>query len=318
MGRFIKVLLFIIIGVALLVGGLFLYRLISTDAPVLHGEHEHHSFYNELELDLYYPTTQVYEKHPVLMYIHGGAWVVGSKISVNNDRFHESFNALREKGYAIVAPDYTLGKNNASPFPDCIQDAKKALEWVYAHAEEKGLDASNIGLLGESAGAHIAMMVAYDSTFTEKFPVNYLIDVYGPSSLYQLYLDQQPLIDSINARVASLPSCLVGDFDLAGYLFGFNPKQDTSKARSLASLFSPVSILNSSIRIPNLLIHGNEDQVVPVNQSSFLMKTLDQKGISYEYLELDGVDHAFRGITEDQKAKVQDQIVSFVLANKKE
>lgn len=104
------------------------YFFLSNDAPLLHGEVQYHIPISENQkLDVYYPTADVYDKMPVVVFIHGGAWIGGDKVSVNNNRFNEAFNALRNAGYAIVSPDYALARNGNSPFPENIKDSYDAL-----------------------------------------------------------------------------------------------------------------------------------------------------------------------------------------------
>ncbi|MEM7656544.1 MAG: alpha/beta hydrolase [Bacteroidota bacterium] len=317
-----RTLLLIGLVIGTLAVGVALYLFASlkkNDAPVLHGEVTAHvPFKGDLKLDLYLPTQQVHEQIPVLVYIHGGAWIAGSKISVNNARFNGAFNALREAGYAIVAPDYTLAKLGKTPFPACIEDAFAALAWVEQEAETYGFDLGNVGLLGESAGGHIAMMCTFakaeDYGQSLSYEPTYLVDVYGPADLKQLYYDQVPLVDSIKQRVERLPEAWQDNFNLPLYLFGFDPATDAERADSFASLYSPVQFASAKAP-PILMIHGDEDRVVPHSQSQLLQAKLEEVGRSYQFQTLEGVDHAFRGATEEQKAQVQQWITDFVLAN---
>ena len=309
----------LVIAAVVILGGLT-YMFVffkKNDAPALHGELEYNIEFKEgLKLDVYQPTKQVYEKNPVVVYIHGGAWISGSKMSVNNARFNGAFNTLREKGYAIVAPDYTLAKFEQSPFPACLADAVDAMSWISNHAEEYNFDLDNVGLLGESAGAHISMMTVFyeDQTFAEPHDLSftYLIDVYGPSDLYQLYKAQIPLIDSINSHILGLPEHIKSHLEITEYLFGFDPAEDTSKTAAFTGLYSPVHKLTSSA--PNILmIHGNVDQVVPLEQSHILKAAMDSMGVYHEFHVLEGVDHAFLNATEEQMQQTQEWISEFVV-----
>ena len=318
--------LFIIILAVVLVLGLVIFFSIvrflkKNDAPALHGKINHSIQYKEgLKLDVYQPTRQVYEKSPVLVYIHGGAWISGSKISVNNARFNGAFNTLREKGYAVVSPDYTLAKFGKSPFPACLADAFDAVKWMEDHADAYNFDLNNVGLLGESAGAHIALVTAYSSNQEYTTPNNidfhYVIDVYGPTHLLRLYKDQTTLLDSINTHTKALPASIREHLDITQYLFGFNPEEDSVKTKEFTSQYSPINEIKKGV--PNtLLIHGDKDRVVPVSQTHLLKERLDDAGIPNELHILDGVDHAFLNATQEQKDSVQQWITDFVLAHYK-
>jgi acetyl esterase/lipase len=297
------------------------YFFISNDAPIIHGNVIHHIEYKtDLTLDLYLPTNQIYEKSPVVVFLHGGAWITGSKEAININRFNQAINVLRNLGYSIISPNYTLARNNKAPFPDCIIDAYDAMQWIKENAYEYNFDLKNIGIFGESAGAHIAMMSAYASpeVFNKhdlELPVlNYVVDVYGPSDLSKLYHMQS--VDSISALLARLPDPLKECLDITQHLFGFDPDIETEKAKQFMTDYSPVEYVNHNAP-PTLMIHGKEDQIVPMSQTLILKYRLDSSNISNELHILENVDHAFRGANQQQRSNVQEWIVNFIQRNYK-
>lgn len=318
MKRFAKTLLYFVLFLAIAIPVAIYYSFKQSDAPILKGDMEYGLEYKPgLELDIYEPTRKVFDKTPLLIHYHGGAWITGSKISVNNDRFNGAFNMLRDQGYAILSPDYTLAEYGKSPFPACLEDAYDVLQWVKAHGSEYNFDFDNIGIMGESAGGHLALMSAYheqyQDTTTDRIHLNYVVDVYGPTSLYQLYVDQIPLLDSIDAYTISLPECIRENFDINQYLFGFDPAEDEQKSRDFADPYSPVLKVRAGLP-PTLVIHGMVDQVVPVSQSEILKGQLDAFKVYNEFYALDGVDHAFIDATEEQHEQIQNWISTFVLS----
>jgi len=214
-------------------------------------------------------------------------------------------------GYAIVTPNYSLAGSNSSPFPHCIHDGFDAIQWVYDHKERYNLDSNNLGVFGESAGAHIAMMVAYSNVDSLVIPTKYVIDIYGPSNLYRL--SKTSTIDSLSAIIEKIPSTIIKDkLDIIQYLYGFDPKLDTLKAKYFADQNSPIFNL-SSLAPPTLVIHGKEDQIVPINQSMELISTFEALQVYHEEHFLTGVDHAFIGATSLQKDSVQHWIYDFIV-----
>ena len=90
--------------------------------------------------------------HPILMYLHGGAFAVGSK------RTHRALAAAyASQGYLVCNVDYRLAPQY--PFPAAIEDACAAWLWVTDHAGSYGGDRHRIALAGESAGANLALSV---------------------------------------------------------------------------------------------------------------------------------------------------------------
>lgn len=294
--------------------GYFLYK---NDAPILFGKVDHSILYkNDLSLDIYYPTKKVYPTSPVLIYLHGGAWIMGSKQSINNARFNKAFNFLRRKGYTIITADYTLGEYKKPPFPASVQDIYDLLTWIKTHSSQYNLDINNVGILGESAGAHLALLATYSNgeNFNKKknIPVKYLIDVYGPSDLKVLYKQQAHLLDSITIRTKSLPDYMENHLDLTHYLFSFDPN-DSIALNNFSAQYSPVNYLQKAPKIPVLIIHGTKDEIVPENQSFILQDSLKKYKIPHTFHSLQGVNHAFREATQKQKNLSQKWIEEFAI-----
>ena len=109
---------------------------------------------NRLRLDILQP--QGPGPHPVLVYLHGGAFAVGSK------RTHRALAAAyASKGYLVCNVDYRLAPQY--PFPAALEDACAAWLWVADHVGGYGGDRHRIALAGESAGANLALSVVLAS-----------------------------------------------------------------------------------------------------------------------------------------------------------
>lgn len=305
--------LFIIVAIPVF---LFFF-LKKTDAPLLHGKVDFGINYKEeFKLDIYKPTKEVYSKRPVLIYYHGGAWVGGNKITVNNARFHGAFNALRELGYAIISPSYTLAKFKVSPFPACIEDAIDVISWIEQNASTYNFDTNNLGVIGESAGGHLALMTAYANIekFTTPYsvPLNYVVAIYPPTDLGKLYKDQKEMQGRVQASTSGLPVSIQEYFDINQYLFGFNAEKNRAKVSELTQLYSPIHYVKKEIP-KTLIIHGNKDRVVPISQSILLKEKTESMGVPVQFHVLEGVDHAFMNATPLQKEQTQKWITDFVM-----
>jgi acetyl esterase/lipase len=102
--------------------------------------------------DLYLP--KGLEKAPVLVAVHGGGWQGSSR---DNYRYWGPY--LAKNGYAVFAVSYRLSKPNAKSYPAAVYDVKAAVQFVRAKAGELGVDPERIGMIGDSAGAHLASLV---------------------------------------------------------------------------------------------------------------------------------------------------------------
>jgi acetyl esterase/lipase len=103
--------------------------------------------------DFYAPKTG--SGHPVLIALHGGAWKIGS---VEGYALWGPWLAAR--GYAVFAVDYRLVRGGKNLYPAAVHDVRAAIQFVRSHAAALGIDPQRIGLIGDSAGAHLAALVA--------------------------------------------------------------------------------------------------------------------------------------------------------------
>jgi len=95
------------------------------------------------------------DKAPVLVAVHGGGWQVG------NRKFYSNWGPyLAKSGYAVFAIEYRLMKPDVKTYPGAVYDTKAAVQFVRAKAGELGIDPERIGMVGDSAGAHLSALVA--------------------------------------------------------------------------------------------------------------------------------------------------------------
>jgi len=311
--RYTLIVLIVVLLVLVAVTTNFIF---SRKAPIISGTVGYGIEYKEgLKLDLYRPTKNVFNISPVVFYIHGGAWIRGTKAAINFDRFNGAVNTLRDKGYTIICPDYSLAGEGKSVFPQCILDIYDAIDWTKKNASLYALDTTNLGILGESAGAHIAMMIAFPEVPLKpekykKTKFNYLIDVYGPNDLTDIYHGRA--LERIEASMKKVSKIFGSEFNIKEYVFGFDPSQDSVRANELLYNYSPINIISKN-EIPVLIIHGKKDQIVPVEQSIILKQKLDNLEIPNEIHLLDSVDHNFRKANRQQKDSMQLWVSNFVV-----
>src|SRR5262249_6261873 len=103
--------------------------------------------------DLYSPKGR--DKAPAIVAIHGGGLQAGAPST------YQYWGAyLAKNGYAVFAISYRLSKPTAKTYPQAVYDVKAAIQYVRANAAELGVDPNRIGVMGDSAGAHLAALVA--------------------------------------------------------------------------------------------------------------------------------------------------------------
>jgi acetyl esterase/lipase len=112
------------------------------------------------KLDTYRPRDAAGSR-PVIVFFYGGSWDSGSR-----DSYLFVAEALASRGFVVVVPDYRIYPD--ALFPTFLEDAAAAVAWTRAHAAELGGDPSRLFLMGHSAGAHIAGMLALDKQWLER------------------------------------------------------------------------------------------------------------------------------------------------------
>src|SRR6201987_555001 len=95
------------------------------------------------------------DKAPVLVAVHGGGWQGGTR------KFYSNWGPyLAKHGYAVFAIEYRLMKPDVKTYPGAVYDTKAGVQYVRANAGELGIDPERIGMVGDSAGAHLSALVA--------------------------------------------------------------------------------------------------------------------------------------------------------------
>ena len=112
----------------------------------------------KLELAVFAPEAPYEPTGTAMLVFHGGGWVTGSKEQLPGE-FPQLFDALHAQGVTIVTADYRLATDGRT-WSDCLTDCVSAYNYLCRNAKKLGLDADRIGVMGYSAGAHLAMMAA--------------------------------------------------------------------------------------------------------------------------------------------------------------
>ncbi|MEU5669822.1 alpha/beta hydrolase [Micromonospora sp. NPDC047753] len=235
--------------------------------------------FRPLTLDLVVPVTAP-RPAPVLLWIHGGAWLFGSpKQPPDWLMTVDPFTAAVRAGFAVASAQYRL--SGEAHFPAQLDDVKAAVRWLRRHGGTVGVDGERIGAWGESAGGHLASMVALTGDDQDDTHVRAAVCWYAPSNLLTMQSQAHPS-GTIDHDAADSPESL-----LIGAPLPDNP--------GLGRAASPITYVTDQAP-PMLLIHGDQDLVVPVGQSEELAAALTKAGAEVELSVVQGADHCFAGV----------------------
>ena len=225
------------------------------------------------KLDLYLPKAD--KDLPLIIWVHGGAWLAGSK------ERPVPLTYLAD-GYAVASINYRLSQH--AVFPAQIEDCKAAVRWLRGHAAQYHLDPNHFAAWGESAGGHLVAMLGttgdtkvFDvgENLSTSSRVQAVLDFFGPTDLVQM--DAHRLLNGEVHDTADSPeSRLVG-----------GPIQENKDKVAKAN---PITYVSKDDP-PFLIVHGDADPVVTHHQSELLEAALKQAGVPVTFYTVKGGGH---------------------------
>ena len=215
----------------------------------------------ELKLDLFVP--DVRPNPPLIVYVHGGSWMKGTRKSLSTNLLPW----LTGRGFAVASISYRF--SDEAKFPAQIEDCKSAVRWLRAHAGDYGFDATRVAALGSSAGGHLVTLLgttggSKDLEGTgnpgESSRVQAVVDFYGPTDFILRAKDQPQHTDEPGSKVYNL--------------LGGAPKDNEALAKLASSAWQV-----SADSAPMLIFHGAQDSLVLPNQSRRLLEAAEACGV---------------------------------------
>ena len=233
-------------------------------------------------LDLYLPE-KAEGQLPLVVWIHGGGWQMGSKDGC-------PAVPLTAKGYAVASINYRLSQH--AVFPAQIEDCKAAIRWLRANAAKYHLDANHVGVWGGSAGGHLVALLGTTGGVKElegkggnldqSSRVQCVVDWFGPTD----FVSWDP---NFNKTVYSMITHLLGD----------TASENKEKARKASPLFYV-----SKDAAPFLIVHGDQDNLVPLAQSEALADALKKAGVEVKLVVVKGNGHGGPGFNSPENRKL--------------
>ncbi len=269
-------------------------------------EYTHYTINGEehtLRLDLYRPGTGDDRPLPLLIYIHGGGWMEGSKQDCPAEPFVQH-------GYAVACVDYRLAR--ATPagcpeeliFPAQIRDLRAAVRWLRQHAAEYDLDPDRFGAFGDSSGGHLAALLGVSHGVPDpgdaasqdvSDAVQAVADWFGPVDVTQgpVAFEDDPCVTDWDTLVQTYGGEETPYFYWTAAWGTFLGGSLTDPAvLKRATWASPLTYIDADDP-PFLVIHGEADDMVPLEQSERLAAALQEATVDVTFIRLPGVGHGF-------------------------
>ena len=223
-----------------------------------------------VKLDLYFNPKTMKKTKPCVLMIHGGGWAGGS------EKEHEHFaEFLARNGYLVASTTYRfIPANQPEAF---AEDVKRALYWLRKNAKEYGGNPGKIGVIGGSAGGHLALLLAFSSNG------RLFGDIFSDGTK-----------DDVQAVIGLAP--------VSSFVKDDRYRQIPGAEKARAEKLSPIYYLDKSAP-PMLLIHAKNDGVVPASDSKDVERECKKLGLKCRAVYFDGDSHAFWLSPEDLKQK---------------
>lgn len=229
------------------------------------------------KLDLYLPPQgESRTALPLIVWVHGGAWLAGSKKDCPAVPFLDG-------GFAVASINYRLSQH--AIFPAQIEDCKAAIRFLRANAKKYNIDPNHIGAWGMSAGGHLVALLGTtgDVNDFDKGPnlnfsskVQAVCDYFGPTDFTKM----SAFKSSMDHDAPDAPEArLIG-----------GPVQENKEVCQRAN---PITYISKDDP-PFLICHGDKDMLVPHNQSELLNDALKKAGIDVTFYTVKGGGHGFR------------------------
>jgi acetyl esterase/lipase len=218
---------------------------------------------NPLDILLKKKTTAA---RPLIIYIQGSGWGWSPLSTFANV---PQLVDYAKNGYVVASIQYRV--SDEAKFPAQIEDVKAAVRFLKDHAKKYSIDPNRIGVWGDSSGGHLAALLGTSSD--EDSRVQAVVDWYGPTDLLQM--SKYPSI--IDHDAADSPESRLIGGPIQEY------KELTEKA-------NPINYISSNTP-PFLIMHGDEDNIVPFNQSELLYEALKKAGNDVTFYKVQGGGH---------------------------
>ena len=228
-----------------------------------------------LHMNLTLPSSNTDKPRPAVLWFHGGGWIMGD--------YHDDWSAeygLAQAGFVTGSVEYRF--SSESIYPAQIWDCKAAIRFLRANASKYGSDPNRIGVWGASAGGHLVALLGTtggvkqlegdEGNLGYSSRVQAVCDLFGPTDINPVTMrDFTPMVvDQVTKLVGG----------------------SVSENQGLARLASPLEFVSKG-DAPTLILHGEDDPLVPISHSEKLYDALKRCGVDVTFVRVKHAGHGF-------------------------
>lgn len=232
-----------------------------------YGTHERNKF------DMYVP--KEYKKNGLILYIHGGAWVTGSK-----DEYRSTLYNYAKLGYAAAAINYRYVSANSNCY-DILDDIEASLFKIKKLGVENGINFENVALIGHSAGAHLSLLYGYKMIDESPIKPIGVCSLAGPTDL---------TLDSYYTNFGEYAT------QLFSFMTGVNYSTYPELCKEKLKELSPINHVNENT-IQTIIAQGEKDDIVDKENAIVLDEVLTKNNVQHQLILFPNSGH---GLEEDE------------------
>jgi len=248
--------------------------------------------------------------YPALIFFHGGGWQQGDK-----SHMHHWLEKFASSGYVTASVGYRFAP--AFKWPSQVEDAKNAVRFLRAHAQQFNIDPSRIGVMGESAGGYLALMLGFTGPTDgldgeggyQSFSSNVqaVVSFYSATDFSGRTWQLSPALEAEIQRYynKSLPQ-VIADFT------GTNDIEDP--------ILKKISVLSYVDKNdpPVLMFHGDSDPYSPVERAQNFERALTQANVPHELIIVKGGGHGWTGALQEETTRKMSEFFDRILKEKEQ
>jgi acetyl esterase/lipase len=253
-----------------------------------------------LTMDVFAPPKEKSNGIGLIAVVSGG-WF--SRPEMIQPAFYQEFLG---RGYTVFAVLH--GSQPKFTVPEIVEDVHRAVRFVRHHARDYGIDPDRIGIYGASAGGHLALMMgtagrdgrllALDPVERESSRVQAVAAFFPPTDFLNFGEKGRELIDR-DLRPPFTAAVDYHEYDREKALYV--PVTDKEKLRAISRQISPAAHVTARAA-PAFLMHGDQDRLVPLQQSEEMLSKLKDAGVPAELVVKKGAGHGWPTLLDDLKA----------------
>jgi len=234
--------------------------------------------------DIYLPIVESNEEMNLIVLVHGGSWISGDKSDFG---YFAQWIMTNLDNTIVSSINYRFLDDDVS-FINILDDVNSSVNKSVEFAQSKNFKLKNMAMGGSSSGGQISLMYCYTNTDRSPLPIKFCLALSSPTDLEDTFY--QEIVTNKKLTILDLLNVQERKFEIVEKLLG---EDNLGDAVTKLPQISPVNYVSPKT-VPTIVAHGEEDNIVPLSNSLYLVESLSENEVSYDFKLFKGVKHHLR------------------------